>query len=473
MIDEETRGAILVLAARGESARGIARALELSPNTVRKVLHSGTKRIEPLRRQSGLSEHHELIKSLYLECRGNLVRVHEELRTRHRLSLSYQALTAYCRREKIGVVERRPAGEYHFAPGEEMQHDTSPHTVLMGGVKRKLQCASLVLCYSRRVFAQCYTRFTRFECKLFLTAALRHFGGAAGRCEVDNSHVVVASGTGASAVMVPEMVAFGDRLGFVFVAHEKGDANRSAHVERRFWHIETNFYPGRSFADLADLNCQLVDWCDELFNRFNRQLGAAPRELFARECDVLRPLPVHIPDVFFPHRRQVDEQGFVNLHRNRYSAPPASINHWLDVREYQDRVVLCEGLHTIAEHPRLEPGANERSVLDAHKRKRGEGEHATRQQPIPAEERLRRAGPLIEAMVELLRRKLPGRAVRALHRLEALQRDYPEQALLPAIEEALRYGLVDIDKLESMVLQRVGSEFFKLSYPSPRHNNER
>ena len=40
-------------------------------------------------------------------------------------------------------------------------------------------------------------------------------------------------------VPVPEMAAFAERYGFDFVAHEKGDANRSAHVERRFDYIET------------------------------------------------------------------------------------------------------------------------------------------------------------------------------------------------------------------------------------------
>jgi hypothetical protein len=42
-------------------------------------------------------------------------------------------------------------------------------------------------------------------------------------------------------VPVPEMVAFGERFGFEFAAHEIGDANRSARVERPFRFIEGNF----------------------------------------------------------------------------------------------------------------------------------------------------------------------------------------------------------------------------------------
>ena len=42
-------------------------------------------------------------------------------------TLSYPALTAFCRRHGIGHDPPEPAGRYDFAPGQEMQHDTSPH----------------------------------------------------------------------------------------------------------------------------------------------------------------------------------------------------------------------------------------------------------------------------------------------------------------------------------------------------------
>ena len=147
-------------------------------------------------------------------------------------ALSYQALTAFCRRHGIGQPPVIAAGRYEFAPGEEMQHDTSPHEVHLGGRKRKVQTASAVLCYSRMLFFQCYPTFQRFDCKVFLTDALRYFSGAAKRVMIDNTHVVVLRGTGRDMVPVPEMAAFGERFGFEFVAHAIGDANRSARVER-------------------------------------------------------------------------------------------------------------------------------------------------------------------------------------------------------------------------------------------------
>ena len=115
---------------------------------------------------------------------------------------------------------------------------------------------SAVLCYSRLLFFQINPRFQRFDCKVFLTDALEYMSGAPRRVMIDNTHVVVLRGSGREMIPVPEMEAFAERFGFRFVAHQIGDANRSARVERPFSFIENNFLAGRTFASWADLNQQ-------------------------------------------------------------------------------------------------------------------------------------------------------------------------------------------------------------------------
>ncbi|MBK8013944.1 MAG: hypothetical protein IPK13_21670 [Deltaproteobacteria bacterium] len=134
---------------------------------------------------------------------------------------------------------------------------------------RKVQIASLVMCYSRMLFVQIYPCFTRFECKVFLTGALEYFGGAAGRCMIDNTNVVRLKGTGKEMVPVPEMSAFGERFEFVFVAHEVGDANRSARVENPFKWVQRNFLVGREFSDRDDVNMQARSWCEDVDGHVN------------------------------------------------------------------------------------------------------------------------------------------------------------------------------------------------------------
>ncbi len=231
MLSQAQRTTIIELAAQGVSKRKIGRVLGISRVAVRRVLRSNSTQVPELHRAEKAEPYRQQMLELIARCKGNLVRVHEEL-VAAGAELSYQALTAFCRRHGIGQALLEPIGHYHFEPGVEVQHDTSPHEVELAGRKRRVQTASAVLCYSRMLFFQCYPTFRRFDCKVFLTDALRYFSGAPERIMIDNTHVVVLRGTGRDMIPVPEMDAFAERFGFRFVAHERGDANRSGRVER-------------------------------------------------------------------------------------------------------------------------------------------------------------------------------------------------------------------------------------------------
>jgi transposase len=462
MLDVDTRTAVLRLRDEGHGYRTIARALGISRNAVRRVIDSGVAEVPSIEKESQLDEHADTITELYAECAGNLVRVSEELVAKG-VKSAYSTLTAWCRRRGLGQREKKRAGRYHFEPGEEMQHDTSPHDVRVGGRMRRLQCAAVVLFFSRLLFMQLYPRFTRFWCKVFMTEAAEYYRGVAKRCMVDNTSVVVACGTGSEAVMAPEMEAFAKRLGFEFAAHEKGDANRSARVERAFWYVERNFYPGRTFVDLADLNRQAVAWCDKTNKRFIRTIRAVPIELYQRERVHLKPLPIHVPEVTEEHRRSVDLEGYVRLHGGRYSAPAELIGRWVQVRESKARVRIFDGHREVAVHDRLEDGTYKRSTLPEH-RKRGLWRKASRAQPEPMEEErvLRTAGEALGRMADELRRKHGGRAAGYLRRLHRMYLDYPTDVLNQAVSEALEYGLLDLKRIERMVLRKVAGKFFRL-----------
>ena len=184
MLSPSQRTTILELHQQGVSKRQIARVLGVSRLAVRRVLGSNSPQVPELHRPEKAEPYRPQILELFATCKGNLVRVHEELTARG-APFSYQALTAFCRRHGIGQAPPVPAGQYHFAPGEEMQHDTSPHELELAGKQRKGQTASAVRCYSRMLFFQCYPTFQRFDCKVFLTAALRYFAGAAARVMID------------------------------------------------------------------------------------------------------------------------------------------------------------------------------------------------------------------------------------------------------------------------------------------------
>lgn len=457
MHDSDIRTAVLTLAGNGQSKRAIAKAVGISRGAVSAILEAGSAGRAPMERDEGLLPHLDRIRALYALCRGNRVRVHELLRDEH-IEVPYSTLTGFLRRHQVGQKPKRPVGQYEFAPGEEMQHDTSPHTVEVGGVKRRLQCVSVVLAFSRRLYAQCYPTYDRFHAKAFLTEALVYWGGSAGRNVIDNTSVVLAHGTGADAVPAPEMEAFSKRFCFDWFACDLDDPDRKGRVERPFHYIENNFYVGRTFSDLADLNRQLRTWCEEVERKPKKRLGASPMELFAAEQVHLRPLPLHVPEVYASHRRTVDLEGYVHVHTNAYSVPIALIGREVDVRETLTEIRVLHRHDTVARHGRVD-GRNQRRTEPAHR----EGwRYKTRVEPLAEEGVLRAASPELGQLVDRLKAHHGGRAARLVRRLHRMFIEYPTEPFLAGVRTALEYGLLDLGRLERVVLRQLGREYFRV-----------
>lgn len=460
MLDQTIRQTILSLREAGHGTRAIARALHISRGAVKAVLADGGASPPPLARAEKADEHRDEILALYADCKGNFVRVHEELLARGVVTLSYAALTAFCRKHGIGHEPPKPKGSYHFKPGQEMQHDTSPHDVDIGGALRRVQTASLVTCYSRRLFFQFYPRFTRFECKVFLNEGVQYHDGACEHCMIDNTHVVVLHGTGKAMVPVPEMEAFARRLHFTFIAHEKGDANRSARVEGPFNFIEKNFLAGRKFTDFADANRQARAWCDKVNGKFRRSLSASSNELFVVERAAMRRLPLWLPEIYVLHQRIVDLEGYTHVDGHTYSVPYQLIGKAVEVRETKDKIRVFIGPREVAVHDKVIATTKQRRTITEHRPPRGQ--HAVHATPLPEERELIDAGAPFADYAATLKKQVGPRWPIALRRLAQMRHDYPAAPLAAAVETAAHYGLFDLDRVERIILRNVATAYFVL-----------
>jgi len=459
VIAEELRQAIGVLKAQGRPLREISRALKVSRNTVRRVLRE-RERPETPAEHPRIQAIVALLPDLYRDCKGNAVRIGEVLKDTHRIEIAYSTLTRLIREHSDLRTPKKRSGTYTFGPGEEMQHDTSPHHLILGGKKVTAQCASLILAYSRMLFIVYYPRFTRFEAKAFLSAALQFFDGAARRCVIDNTSVILAGGSGANALIAPEMEAFGELFGFHFMAHAIGHSDRKGRIERPFSYVENNFLAGRTFTDWADLNAQARAWCEGVANaKPKRILGMSPQAAYPMEKAHLLALPAFIPPVTEIHYRVVDCYGFIHLDTNRYSVPERWVGKKVAVHKRPEQVLVYADRKLIAEHPRL--------IGQRQGERRAPGHHTRLERrraagPSPQEQALTGRDPRLDAYVVALKRRAPGRGVGKLRRLLALKRTYPAEPFLAAIEQALHYGLFDLARVEHLILERVAGDFFDL-----------
>lgn len=451
----EIRQAVRALTGQGKGQREIARLLGLSRNTVKRILRSCEE--EPADRPPCSEAMLTRLKSAFAQARGNIVRA-RELLAEDGTDVPYSTLTRWAREAGLRAPLRR-AGEYDFVPGQEMQHDTSPHKVEIGGKTVTAQCASLVLAYSRRLFFQYYPRFTRLEAKAFLLDAVSFMDGGCAVCVIDNTSVILAAGSGADAVMAPEMAAFAATLGFRFQAHRVGHADRKGRIERPFHYIENSFLPGRRFCDYADLNHQAIDWCHRTANaKPKRVSGMAPEAAWQIEKPHLQPLPAALPPVYDLLERVVDLHGFVSIDTNRYSVPERFVGQPVTVYKFPSEIRIAKREATIASHPRLIGQRDDKSVLPGHhtipvKQPRG---------TLEEEALLKGHHPSLDAYAAGLKARGNGWGRRGLRRLLALKRTYPAAPFIAAIEQALAYRMFDLGRLEKLILERVAGDFFAL-----------
>jgi len=71
--------------------------------------------------------------------------------------------------------------------------------------------------------------------------------------------------------------------------------------------------------------------------------------------------------------------------------------------------------------------------------------------------------PSLDRYTAALRQRGNGGNRRALRRLIEMQRTYPAGPFIAAIEQALRYGLFDLGRLEDLILKQVAGDFFALA----------
>ena len=391
-----------------------------------------------------------------------MVRVQEILQDQYGHSVPYSTLTRIVQSLDLREEKKKQrSGTYVFVPGQEMQHDTSPHGVLLDGKKVKAQCAGLVLGYSRKLFIQYYPAFSRFEARVFLDKAFQFMDGACPRCIIDNTSVLVAHGSGPEAEIAPEMERFGQIFGVQFIPHAIGDADRKAKMERNFFYVERNFLPGRTFTDWHDLNEQARRWCMEIANqKVKRSLGMSPEATYLMEKPHLNPLPPYLPPVYQTLYRTGDVAGYVQVDTNRYSVPQRLIGKEVEVHKLWDRVEVFFKNQKVADHPRLIDKRETRITTKGHhpplnRERAHEG-------PCTEEKTLLGQSEGLNQYVEQLKRRSSGRGVRQMRRLLNLKRSYPPEAFEKAVVQALQYGLYDLPRLEQMILSHVQGDFFTI-----------
>lgn len=468
MLSEELQEAVRTLNRRGKGIRAISRALEISRKCVRRVLRgpvSAPSSASPAE-ESEQSRLELLVRYLFKECEGSAQRVQECLEKDYSMEMGYSTLTRLVR--ELGLRRKRRGQQVHpeilTGPGEEMQLDTSPIWVKLGTQNVKLYLADLICGFSRHRYAEWFPRWRRFHVKVFLVHALRALGGVCLIIQIDNGREIVILGSGVRAIVAQEMESFASRLGFRFVAVEAGHKNRQGKVEKAHQFIQQNFLKGRRFRDLADLNRQTAEWCQEIFSRRVRGQDFAPADRWEEESAHLEPLPAFITEPCLYWKRRVDDRGRINLHRSTYRVPDSLGFHWLTVQETAEEVVVLLGREEVCRHKRIPEHERRHSPLAGYPEKRSKRAPAGR--PSAEETHLRSLGPQVSQYLDALEARPLRNCYARLRQLYRYSCEYPAELFLQTLAEALARRAFDLNRLETALEEKMGERIREACLPA-------
>jgi transposase len=175
---------------------------------------------------------------------------------------------------------------------------------------------------------------------------------------------------------------------------EPADPQAKGGVERLQGYMETNFEPGRQFANQLDFQLQLDAWFEKANARTHRGLRARPVDRLAEELEVMRALPEHEPDLDRRLVVRVPPDPYLRFDTNDYSLEPNLVGRRVEVRASQRRVtavaldsgeLACAHERSFAKHRTITALEHARAL----KRRHGDrGEIPVEQRPLAVYDQL-------------------------------------------------------------------------------------
>ena len=464
MIDVNKRKAIFLLYNEGMGIREISRKLRVSINTVRKIIDQKGQVPETTRRDK-IHIDPGLLQKLYKKCDGYAQRVHEILEEEKGITIGYSTLTQNLRELGLGQSKNERCDQRPDMPGAEMQHDTSPYTVKFGATRVKVVGSIIYMRYSKMRYLKFYRSFNRFAMKCFIHEALTYWGHAAPGCIIDNTNLARLRGTGKNAVIVPEMKQFARQYGFEFICHELGHANRKAGNERSFYTVETNFFPGRRFENLEDMNRQAFDWATiRVANRPMSKTRLIPAKAFEHEQAFLKKIPPYVTPPYLAHERGTDQYGYASVDGNFYWVP-GKTRFNIKVLQFCDHIEIYYKREKLVQYDLPADGIKNKKTSPKGEPK-PKYQPNNRKKPTAEEECiLRSLAPEVNAYLTFVL-TMKGKSRHGFVRqLYSLHKKTPLSLFIKTVKRALKYRIKSVDTLENIIRLLLRQSNYQMPLP--------
>jgi transposase len=302
--------------------------------------------------------------------------------------------------------------------------------------------------YSRTIYVE-FCCDQSFE--TLIRALLRCFeyiGGVPLVVIMDNMKTVVAGRNGSEIIWNKQFLAFAYEIGFKPEVCWPASPQQKGLAENLVGYVKRDFYCGRSFANISELNIQVKLWMDRINSQANQATKTPAFRLLEKEKDRLSPLKISADDYGLPIFVRVSPMSTVCIRGNFYSVPNKYINKNLTVKLRADRVDIYDKCELVASHGRCFE-KKKRILIEEHftpslaRKPRGN--------IMFKRERIRELGIIAE---EYLTELLFSNRLWESHtaKLYDLLRAYGEEKTLSAIKSCLSSNLIGAEYIEATLL---------------------
>jgi len=342
---------------QGLSKKAIARQLEMSRNTVARLVASeGPPRYERASGGSRLDPFKDAVVAMLGDdatAPATVIRQHLQ---RQGYAGGITILKDHLRTVRPTFFAARDYQRTVYAPGEIAQADwwdTGLSLSVGKGATRRTYGFVTTLPFSA-AHAVVYTHSqTTADALPALLGCLVRLGGVPAKLVIDRDSSLAVCPPGARPRPVDELAGLLGALSMGHIVLPANSPQAKGGVERTIGYLETSFLPLRSFANLADLQAQSDDWTqDSAWRRYHRRVGARVIDALRVERAELAALPDPLPETDRALEVRASRDGFARVAGVDYSLPPGYAQRRVAVRlSLHDLRIFCEG-RQIAAHLR-------------------------------------------------------------------------------------------------------------------------
>ena len=336
--------------AKGKTAYAIGKELGISKNTARKYMNQPAQvhGLKGIHKASKLDPYKPQLKQWMSQGIFNCEVLLERLR-----ELGYDGgksiLKDYVRPYR--PAKSAPAVRRYETPnGKQAQMDWGICQYLdKEGQLHKVPVFVMILGASRVKYIEFVKRCDLHSLERCMLNAFCYFGGIPEEVLTDNMKTVVVGREAGKIIWNTQFAEFAVDLGFIPKVCRVRRPQTKGKVERLVHYVKDNFFPGRSFTDLEDLNRQALDWCKQADSKIHGTTGKIPLRELAEEH--LQELPAK--EVLNRYRweiRKVTREGFISFDGVRYGVPWQYSGKEVHVRLHNGEIEIHYGDVLVAKH---------------------------------------------------------------------------------------------------------------------------